>query len=194
MLAELGGGGTPIMLMACPGLRVALVTTHMALSDVPERVTSQKILQTGLILHEALRQYFATPEPRIAICGLNPHCGDGGRFGDEEARIIARALSELARRGAVLDGPHPADTVFSRATGGQYDAVIAMYHDQGLIPVKMAGLDRVVNVTLGLPFIRTSVGHGTAFDIAGRGIASEGSFLEAVRVAGSMVRSARLAR
>jgi 4-hydroxythreonine-4-phosphate dehydrogenase len=127
----------------------------------------------------------------VAICGLNPHCGDGGRFGDEETRLIAPALSELARRGRPVEGPFPADTLFARAVGGRYDAVVALYHDQGLIPVKMAGLDRVVNITLGLPFIRTSVGHGTAFDIAGSGAASAGSFEEAVTVAAAMVRSAR---
>ena len=189
MLAHLGGVDTPIMLMACPGLRVALVTTHMALSDVPGRVTTEKIVRTGEILHNALRRYFDAPEPRVAICALNPHCGDGGLFGDEEARVIAPAMETLAQRGMPLEGPHPADTLFGQAMG-RYDAVIAMYHDQGLIPVKMAGVHRVVNVTLGLPFIRTSVGHGTAFDLAGTGEASEESFEEAVMVASAMARSA----
>jgi 4-hydroxythreonine-4-phosphate dehydrogenase len=193
MLAHLGGVQKPIMLMACPGLRVALVTTHMALSRVAGEVTAEKIVATGRILYQALRTYFGLPQPRVAICGLNPHCGDGGRFGNEEVRVIAPALRELARRGTPLDGPYPADTVFAKALAGGFDAVIAHYHDQGLVAVKMAGLDRVVNVTLGLPFIRTSVGHGTAFDIAGTGRASEGSFQEAVAVAAGMVRSARQA-
>ncbi len=187
MLAELSGGGTPVMLMACPTLRVAMVTTHVALRDVPQMITTEKIVDVARILHDALRRFFGVADPRIAVCGLNPHAGDGGRFGDEEARIIAPAIRQLADMG--VTGPHPADSVFAHAVAGGYDAVIAQYHDQGLIPVKLAGLDEVINITLGLPIIRTSVGHGTAFDIAGTGQASEFSLLHAIDAAADMVRS-----
>jgi len=187
MLAALCGGATPVMLMACPTLSVALVTTHAALRDVPQMISIEKIVEVARILHNALRRSFGMTAPRIAVCGLNPHAGDGGRFGDEEARIIAPAIAQLADLG--ITGPHPADSVFAHAVAGGYDAVIAQYHDQGLIPVKLAGLDQVINITLGLPIIRTSVGHGTAFDIAGTGQASEASLLHAIDAAAEMVRS-----
>lgn len=191
MLAHLAGGGTPVMLMVCPGLRVALVTTHLRLLDVAGSITADSIVRIGRVLYGDLRRYFGIQDPQIAVCGVNPHCGDDARFGDEETRIIAPALRRLESEGVHLTGPLPADTVFCQAIEGRSDAVLAMYHDQGLIPVKMAGLDRVVNVTLGLPIIRTSVGHGTAYDIAGRGVASDGSFREAVRVAAEMARAVR---
>lgn len=189
MLGQLSGG-TPVMLMVSRRLRVALVTTHVALRDVPRLVTADKIVSTAAILQDALRRYFGVTAPRIALCGLNPHCSDGGRFGDEEARIVSPAVEIAASRGILLHGPRPADTAFAQASGGAYDAVIALYHDQGLIPVKLDGLARVVNVTLGLPFVRTSVGHGTACDIAGTGCADENSLVEAIGLAACMARAA----
>jgi len=194
MLADLAGGATPLMLMMAPGLRVALVTTHMALRDVPDAVTSDGIVEIAQILAAGLRRYFAAPKPRIAVCGLNPHCSDGGRFGDEEERVIAPAVQRLRDMGLDVHGPKPSDTVFGQVLDGQYDAVLALYHDQALIPVKLAGLQKVVNVTLGLPFIRTSVGHGTAYDIAGQGVADESSLREAIAVAAQMASAVRPGR
>ena len=191
MLAALSGGARPVMLLVNGGLRVALATTHVALRDVPSLLTPDLIVEQARVVVAGLRRYFAVPEPRLAVCGLNPHCGDGGRFGDEEARIVEPAIRAAAEEGIVLIGPKPADTVFAQAAEGRYDAVIALYHDQGMIPVKMAGLGQVVNVTLGLPIIRTSVGHGTAYDIAGQGLADPGSLKAAVGLAAGMARASR---
>jgi 4-hydroxythreonine-4-phosphate dehydrogenase len=191
MLADLTGSGRSVMLMVAGELRVALVTTHIALRDVPGAIVPANVVATAAVLADGLRRYFGLAEPRLALCGLNPHCGDGGLFGDEEARLLAPAVERARREGVALEGPKPSDTLFLEAARGEYDAVLALYHDQGMIPVKLSGLGRVVNVTLGLPFVRTSVGHGTAFDIAGRGLADEGSLVEAVRLAASMVRAAR---
>ena len=189
MLASLTGTLHPLMLMLGGRLRVALVTTHMALAEVPGAVHPDAIVETARILDDGLRRYWAVERPRVALCGLNPHCGDGGRFGDEEARVLAPAVARASELGVGLEGPFPADSLFSRAAGGEFDAVIALYHDQGLIPVKLAGLSRVVNVTLGLPVIRTSVGHGTAFGIAGTGRADEGSMVAAIGTAVAMARA-----
>ncbi len=200
MLAGLCGGGRSVMMLVsapAPGtrrghLRVAQVTTHLALRDVPGAVTAGGIVETARIVDDSLRRFFAIESPRIAVCGLNPHCSDGGRFGDEEERVVVPAVTEAQSAGIDLRGPKPADTVFVQALRGGYDAVLALYHDQGMIPAKMAGLDRVVNVTLGLPIIRTSVGHGTAYDIAGTGRADEGSLVEAIKLAARMAaQSAR---
>jgi 4-hydroxythreonine-4-phosphate dehydrogenase len=193
MLSHLTGGARPVMMLVNGPLRVAMVTTHMALRDVADAVTAEGILTTAGIVDTALRQYFAIRAPRLAVCGLNPHAGDGGRFGDEEVRVIARAVSSAREAGIDMAGPWPADTVFLQAARGRYDAVLPLYHDQGMIPVKMAGLDSVVNVTLGLPIIRTSVGHGTAYDIAGGGRASPGSLLSAIELASVMVLADRSA-
>ncbi len=186
MLAGLSGGGRSVMMLVSGNLNVAQVTTHLALRDVPGAVTADGIVEAARIVDESLRRFFAIGSPRIAVCGLNPHCSDGGRFGDEEERVIAPAAAEAQSAGIDLQGPKPADTVFVQALQGGYDAVLALYHDQGMIPAKMAGLDRVVNVTLGLPIIRTSVGHGTAYDIAGTGRAGEGSLVEAIKLAARM--------
>jgi 4-hydroxythreonine-4-phosphate dehydrogenase len=161
----------------------------VALREVPDRLSTDGLVEVGGILARNVRRCFSGSDPLLAVCGLNPHCSDGGRFGDEEQRIIEPAVERLRAEGVDARGPLPADTVFERAGGAGYDAVLAMYHDQGMIPVKFRGLDTVVNVTLGLDFIRTSVGHGTAYDIAGTGRASEGSLLEAVRVAVRMVHA-----
>ncbi len=191
MLAHLSGARLPVMVLANPRLRVALVTTHVALREVPAAIREEDIVETARVLSEGLTRYFGLRAPRIALCGLNPHCSDGGRFGDEEARIIEPAAEAARRAGIDLRGPKPADTVFWHAQEGEYDAVLALYHDQGMIPVKMGGLAEVVDVTLGLPFVRTGVGHGTAYDIAGRGQADERSLVNAVRLAAEMVRSSR---
>lgn len=191
MLARQTGAGRAVMMLLAGGLRVALATTHVALREVPDELNAPSITRTLIIVAHALGRFFGVGRPRIAVCGLNPHCGDGGRFGDEEARIVEPAVEEARRAGVHACGPKPADTVFAQAAEGQYDAVVALYHDQGMIPVKLAGLGRVVNVTLGLPIIRTSVGHGTAYDIAGRGRADEASLVEAIRLAVQMARTRR---
>ncbi len=191
MLAHLSGARLPVMMLASPRLRVALVTTHVALREVPDAIRAEDIIETARILSDGLRRFFGVKAPRIAVCGLNPHCSDGGRFGDEEARVVEPAAEAARRAGIDLRGPKPADSVFWHAQEGEYDAVLALYPDQGMIPVKMGGLAEVVDVTLGLPFVRTGVGHGTAYDIAGRGRADERSLVNAVRMAARMVRSSR---
>ena len=191
MLAALTGARRPVMLLVSDELRVALVTTHLALRDVPEALRGKDIAAVAEALSDGLTRFFDIGAPRLAVCGLNPHCGDGGRFGDEEARIVAPAVQRAREAGVDLDGPKPADTVFVQARNGDYDAVLALYHDQGMIPVKLDGLAHVVNVTLGLPFVRTSVGHGTAYDIAGSGRADESSLVQAIGLAARMVRAAR---
>ena len=190
MLAELTGAPTPVMMLVSGRLRVALVTTHAALRDVPGLVTADGIAGIARVLDEGLRRFFGAAQPSIALCGLNPHCGDGGRFGDEEARVLIPAVAAAREQGIGLIGPEPADSVFVKAAAGTWDAMLALYHDQGMIPVKMGGLGAVVNVTLGLPIVRTSVAHGTAFDLAWQAKANPRSMIEAVRVAGRLVRSA----
>ena len=189
MLAELTGAERPVMLLVSDRLRVAFVTTHLALRDVPDAVTPEGIYHTGATLAEGLQNQFGVSGPRLAVCGLNPHCGDGGRFGDEEGRVIAPAIARLRQAGLHVDGPLPCDTLFAKAIEGEYDGVVALYHDQGMIPMKLSGLGSVVNVTLALPIIRTSVGHGTAYDIAGKGFADESSLVAAVRLAAVMARA-----
>jgi 4-hydroxythreonine-4-phosphate dehydrogenase len=190
MLAALTGAARVLMVLAGSDLRVALVTRHVALRDVAGLLRASEITDAATVFDDGLRRYFGISEPRLAVCGLNPHCGDGGRFGDEEARLITPAVEAACARGVRLEGPLSADSVFARAAGGAFDGVIALYHDQGMIPVKFNGVHSVVNVTLGLPIIRTSVGHGTAFDITGQGRADESSLIEAIRVAARMVRFA----
>ncbi len=189
LLGALTGAERPVMLLLKGALRVALATTHLALRDVPEALTVEGIAHTGKVLGDALGRYFAVAHPRIAVCALNPHAGDGGRFGDEEERIIAPASAQIRENGFAVSGPLPADTLFAKALADRFDGVVAMYHDQGMIPVKLSGLAEVVNVTLGLPIVRTSPGHGTAYDIAGRGVAEESSTVEAIRTAAAMVRA-----
>jgi 4-hydroxythreonine-4-phosphate dehydrogenase len=191
MLAQLTGSRVAMMLaqmMASGGegsnpLRVVLATTHLPLRDVPRVLTEDVIVDVADITRKSLRGWFGIREPRIALCALNPHAGDGGRFGNEDVDVLAPA----ARR-AGIDGPYPADTVFVRAMRGAFDAVIAPYHDVGMTAIKVASFGGAVNVTLGLPFPRTSPDHGTALDIAGRGIANPSSFIEALllcrRIAG----------
>jgi len=189
MLAALTGGGRSVMVLMCGKLRVAFATTHVALRDVSARLTSVAISHTGKVLADGLERYFAVKRPRIAVCALNPHASDGGRFGDEEERVIAPAIKELVAEGVSATGPYSCDTLFVEAMSGHYDGVVAMYHDQGMIPIKVHGIAGVVNVTFGLPIIRTSPGHGTAYDIAGTGVADVSSTAEAVVTAAAMVRA-----
>ena len=173
MLASLTGSRVSMML-ASDTLRVVLATTHIALRDVPRLVTESAIVEAAAITRRYLDAWFGIAAPRIALCALNPHAGDGGRFGDEDTRVLAPAA-----RAAGIAGPFPADTVFVRALRGEFDVVIAPYHDVGMTAIKVAAFGHAVNVTLGLPFPRTSPDHGTALDIAGRGLADPGSFVTA---------------
>ncbi len=175
-----------VMMLAGPVLRVVLATTHMALSEVPGRLSVDGIAEVLSITHSALRRDFGIRRPRIAVCGLNPHAGEGGLFGDEEQRIIAPAIALAAGRGIRAEGPCPADALFPRAARGGWDAVLAMYHDQGLIPLKTVHLETAVNVTLGLPIVRTSPDHGVAYDIAGKGKADPTSMIHALRLAAQL--------
>jgi 4-hydroxythreonine-4-phosphate dehydrogenase len=175
------------MMLASDELRTVLVSIHMSLRDATAAVTTDNVLQTLQITHAALVRSLGRA-PRIAVAGLNPHAGEGGLFGNEEAEVIAPAIAAARAQGLDVQGPFAPDTVFMRARStphraGEFDVVIAMYHDQGLIPVKYLGVDKGVNVTLGLPLVRTSPDHGTAFDIAGQGIADAASLIEAVRMA-----------
>jgi len=186
LLAELAGGADVRMMLANPELRTVLVSIHVSLRDALDRVTRDNVLQTIVIADAALRRA-GIARPRIAVAGLNPHAGEAGMFGREELDTIGPAIAEARARGIEASGPFPPDTVFMRARGlREFDLVVAMYHDQGLIPVKYLGIDDGVNVTLGLPFVRTSPDHGTAFDLAGRpgpdgrGLASPRSLIAAI--------------
>ncbi len=170
----------PVMLLTAGTLRVALATTHLALRDVSAALNTPDLLATLLVLAGDLRRCFGIEQPRIAVCGLNPHAGEAGHLGDEELRIIAPAIRQARARGLLLEGPLPADTVFVPRHLEAFDAVLAMYHDQGLPVLKAQSFGHAVNVTLGLPIVRTSVDHGTALDLAGTGRADSGSLLAAV--------------
>ena len=180
-----------VMLLTNGELRVALATTHLPLKAVSAALSAQLLFEVGTVLARELAGRFAIPAPRLAVCGLNPHAGEGGHLGDEEARIIAPAIERLRAAGIRASGPLPADTVFVPQVLAGYDAVLAMYHDQGLPVVKYAGFERAVNVTLGLPLVRTSPDHGTALDLAGSGRADAGSLTAAVQLASRLVAPAR---
>ncbi len=184
-LAEKSGGSHPVMLLVAGKLRVALVTTHLPLADVPRQITSELLGRTIAVLEQGLRESFRIPAPRILVCGLNPHAGEGGHLGREEIEVIAPLVAALRASGLAVTGPVPADTAFTQASLAGADAVLAMYHDQGLPVIKHSGFGHAVNVTLGLPFRRTSVDHGTALDLAGTGRADPGSLFEAIRLASS---------
>lgn len=184
-LAELTDVQSPVMLLVAGNLRVALATTHLPLRDVPDSLTSNGLRKVLQVLVDDLGSRFGISEPEIVVCGLNPHAGEGGHLGSEDADIIAPVVDEFAARGFNIRGPLPADTAFTPAAGNK-DAVLAMYHDQGLPVLKYAGFGNAVNVTLGLPIIRTSVDHGTALDLAGTGKADNGSLLHAVRLAAEL--------
>ena len=181
-LAELCGSPMPVMLLAAGDLRVALASTHLPLRAVPDYITADRLTTVIEVLHADLQTKFGVVNPRIAVCGLNPHAGEGGYLGSEDGEIIAPVIAALTARGMNLDGPLPADTAFTPAAG-KHDAVLAMYHDQGLPVLKYAGFGNAVNVTLGLPIVRTSVDHGTALDIAGTGKADTGSMMAAIELA-----------
>ncbi|WP_185243758.1 4-hydroxythreonine-4-phosphate dehydrogenase PdxA [Citrifermentans bremense] len=187
LLAELTGTPEVVMMLAGERLKVTLVTIHEPLARVPELVTFDRVLSTIRITHDALSRWFC-PAPRLAVLALNPHCGEGGMFGDEESRIIAPAVAAARDMGIDAAGPVSADTLFHFAAKGGYDAVVCMYHDQGLIPLKLLHFDDGVNVTLGLPIIRTSVDHGTAYDLAGTGKASAESMKAALIMAARMAQ------
>jgi 4-hydroxythreonine-4-phosphate dehydrogenase len=176
------------MMLANEELRVVLVTIHLSLRRAIDAVTFDAVLQTLRIAHRAAAAW-GQLRPRIAVAGLNPHAGEGGLFGDEELRIIGPAVKAAAAEGLDVQGPLAPDTVFMRARRGEFDLVVAMTHDHGLIPVKYLGVEQGVNVTLGLPFVRTSPDHGTAFDIAGRGLADPASLVAALRMARSLARA-----
>ena len=177
-LAELAGGVDVAMMLASPELRVVLVTTHVPFRDVPALLTVERVTRTGRITEQGLRKWFGIASPRLAVCAVNPHAGEGGLFGDEEIRVLRPAAEAL---GAA--GPLSADTVFVRALRGEFDAVVAPYHDVGMTAIKVAAFGRAVNVTLGLPFPRTSPDHGTAMDIAGTGRADPSSMRAAIELA-----------
>jgi len=185
MLAELTGTRVAMML-ASDKLRVVLATTHLPLREVTAKLTSEAIVDAARITHEGLKEWFGIVEPRIALCALNPHAGDAGRFGDEDAKLLAPAA-----RKAGIAGPFPADTVFVRAMRGEFDAVIAPYHDVGMTAIKVASFGSAVNVTLGLPFPRTSPDHGTALDIAGQNRADPSSMIAATLLCASIAARAQ---
>ena len=191
-LARQSGAPMPVMLLACERgagrqpLRVALATTHIPLSAVPGAITRDRLMAVLDVLVNGLKRDFGIRGPRVAVLGLNPHAGEDGELGSEDRDIVARAISDYGHEG--VTGPWPADTAFTPDSLARQDAVLAMYHDQGLPVIKHAGFGRAVNVTLGLPFVRTSVDHGTAFDVAGAGRADEGSLIEAVALAQRLAR------
>jgi 4-hydroxythreonine-4-phosphate dehydrogenase len=171
------------MMLTGQRLKVSLVTIHLSLKKALRVLDTEKILRTIELTHQTLTNRFGLRDPRIAVAGLNPHAGEKGAFGSEEEKIIAPAIRKAQSQGIGVSGPHPPDTLFYWAAQGRYDAVVALYHDQGLIPLKLLHFDNAVNITMGLPFIRTSVDHGTAFDIAGKGLAKPDSLIQAVLLA-----------
>jgi 4-hydroxythreonine-4-phosphate dehydrogenase len=187
-LAELAGGVEVAMMLACPELRVVPVTIHLSLADAVRVLDEDKIVRAGRIAACGLRTLFGITEPRLAVAALNPHAGEQGAMGDEEQRIIRPAIAALVREGIDAEGPAPADTLFHPAARARYDAALCMYHDQALIPIKTVDFSGGVNVTLGLPFVRTSPDHGTALDIAGTGRADPSSLIAALAMADDMAR------
>lgn len=201
IFAHFTGAPEPAMMLAEGRFRVVHVSTHVSLREACERATRGRVLRTIELAHDACRR-LGIDRPRIAVAGLNPHAGEGGLFGSEEREHIAPAIEDARERGIIVEGPLPADTLFPKAAAGAYDVAIAMYHDQGHIPVKLAGFRydavrgawesvRGINVSLGLPILRVSVDHGTAFDQAGKGTASEASLVDAIRFAARMARAER---
>jgi 4-hydroxythreonine-4-phosphate dehydrogenase len=188
ILAERTGVREFAMVLAVPGLAVAHVTLHMALRDVFRNLTTDAVLEKTRLLDGLLRRLLGR-QPRLGVAALNPHASDGGLFGDEEERIIAPAVGRAKAEGLDASGPWPTDTLFVRARDGEFDGIVAMYHDQGHIALKLLGRGRAVNISAGLPIVRTSVAHGTAYDIAGRGVADASSLVEAARVAALLART-----
>ncbi|MBW1715088.1 MAG: 4-hydroxythreonine-4-phosphate dehydrogenase PdxA [Deltaproteobacteria bacterium] len=183
LLAHLTHTEDYVMMLAGERLRVSLVTVHCALREVPQRLNKALIVKTITITYRALERDFSITRPRVAVASLNPHAGESGLFGLEDERIVKPAVEAVRDGGLLVDGPLPADTIFYHASNGRYDAVVAMYHDQGLIPLKLLHFSEAVNITLGLPIIRTSVDHGTAYDIAGKDMADPSSLVAAIKMA-----------
>ena len=190
-LAELAGGARPVMLLAGPSLRVVPLTVHIALAEVARRLDRTTIGEQARIVDRSLRSDFGIAAPRLAAAALNPHAGEGGAMGDEEERVIVPALRQLREEGIDITGPLPADTMFHERARAGYDAALCMYHDQALVPIKTLYFDEAVNVTLGLPFVRTSPDHGTALGIAGQGVARPDSLIAAIELAAAMARRRR---
>jgi 4-hydroxythreonine-4-phosphate dehydrogenase len=188
-----GSAAHPVMMLWSPELAVVPVTIHLPLAEVPGKLDSALIETTGRIVHRDLRERFGIPRPRLAIAGLNPHAGEEGALGAEDLAIVKPAVERLRAAGIDARGPIPADTMFHAAARASYDAALAMYHDQALIPIKTLAFDHAVNVTLGLPFVRTSPDHGTAFDIAGTGRADPSSLIAAIRLAARLAAHAQAA-
>ena len=185
-LGALAGGARPVMMLACEGLKVVPVTVHVALAAALKALSTAEIVAVGRIAADALRRDFGLDRPRLAVAGLNPHAGEHGTMGREEIDMIAPAIAALRAGGIDATGPYSPDTMFHEAARRRYDAALCMYHDQALIPLKTIDFDRGVNITLGLPFVRTSPDHGTACDIAGRGIANPESLIAALKLAAAM--------
>lgn len=186
-LAELSDTSRPVMILATTGLRVALVTTHLPLAKVAENITAPVVSECLRILHDDLKTKFNIPQPHITVCGLNPHAGESGHLGHEEIEIITPVMEKLKAEGYRLDGPVPADTAFTPERMAKTDAFLCMYHDQGLPVLKHVGFGNAINITLGVPFIRTSVDHGTALDLAGTGKADTGSLSAAITLATTLL-------
>lgn len=187
-LAALAGGADTVMMLVADGLRTIPLTIHLPLRSVPEQITTDRILRSAHVASRALADDFGLPNPRIAVAGLNPHAGEGGLFGTEERDIIRPAVERLQAEGISVEGPFPADTLFRPPFGARFEAILCMYHDQALIPVKTRGFPSAVNVTLGLPFIRTSPGHGVAYDMVGRNAADARPLIAAIRLAAALSR------
>ncbi|MEJ3654196.1 4-hydroxythreonine-4-phosphate dehydrogenase PdxA [Actinomycetes bacterium KLBMP 9759] len=193
ILAELTGTKDFAMMLTALKLRVVHVTTHVGIRKMLDKVTEERVLTTIRLAHNALRD-MGFDEPTVGVAGLNPHAGEGGLFGDEEQRVITPAIERAKAEGIAASGPWPADTLFGRAVAGDFDVAIAMFHDQGHIAVKVLGFETGVNATIGLPIVRTSVDHGTAFDIAGTGKAGHDSLVEAITVGAAMAQARRVAK
>jgi 4-hydroxythreonine-4-phosphate dehydrogenase len=187
LLGHLTGTQDCVMMLAGDRLRVSLVTIHCALAEVPRRLSEALIVKTIGITYRSLQRDFGIDKPRVAVAALNPHAGESGLFGNEDKTIVGPAVEAARDSGLSIEGPFPADTVFHHASTGRYDAVVAMYHDQGLIPLKLLHFSDAVNITLGLPIVRTSVDHGTAYDIAGKGMADPSSLTAAIKMAAKIV-------
>ena len=183
-----------VMMLAGPSLRAVPLTVHCSLADVPHLLTTELIVRKGRVVARALERDFGIETPRLALCGLNPHAGEDGRMGTQEQRIIAPAIARLVEEGIAATGPHPADALFAHRARETYDVALAMYHDQALIPLKALDFDEGVNVTLGLPIVRTSPDHGTAFPIAGKGLADPGATISAIRMAAACAARRQAAR
>lgn len=191
MLADWCGVDGPLMMLAGPTLKVVPLTVHVPLASVPSMITPSRVEHAIRITDETFRKYFFRRKPRIVVAGLNPHAGEQGMFGGEDAEVLVPTVERCKQDGIDVYGPYAADTVYRRAVAGEFDVVIGMYHDQALIPLKLLDFDQAVNVTLGLPIIRTSVDHGTAYDIAGKGVASAGSMMAALSLARDMAERRR---